>query len=154
MSSNPQFLADLITFTEEILNGKLYFCAVKLSASFEYLDTKHADPMTHIFITLLPYFMTIKVSLHTKLLAHVQLNPSCIFLLFTRWVTPAVLLSFPIPRVNRVRNFFRYTNHNSFVRGKVLLQDMDDRKIYSMKSTDKVLNFCNHENQNFYIHVT
>ena len=30
MRSNPQFPADLVTFTEEILNGKLHFCAVKL----------------------------------------------------------------------------------------------------------------------------
>ena len=29
MWPNPQETADLITFTEEILNGKLYFCAVK-----------------------------------------------------------------------------------------------------------------------------
>ena len=28
MWPNPQFPADLITFTEEILNGKLRFCAV------------------------------------------------------------------------------------------------------------------------------
>ena len=28
MWPNPQFPADLITFTEEILNGKLHFCAV------------------------------------------------------------------------------------------------------------------------------
>ena len=25
---NPQFPVDLVTFTEEILNGKLHFCAV------------------------------------------------------------------------------------------------------------------------------
>ena len=28
MSPNPQETADLVTFTEEILNGKLHFCAV------------------------------------------------------------------------------------------------------------------------------
>ena len=28
MLANPQFTADLITFTEEILNVKLHFCAV------------------------------------------------------------------------------------------------------------------------------
>ena len=28
MWPNPQFPDDLVTFTEEILNGKLYFCAV------------------------------------------------------------------------------------------------------------------------------
>ena len=28
MWSHPQFPADLFTFTEEILNGKLIFCAV------------------------------------------------------------------------------------------------------------------------------
>ena len=30
MSPNPQFLGDLVTFTEEILNGKLHFCAVTM----------------------------------------------------------------------------------------------------------------------------
>ena len=29
MRSSPQFPADLVTLTEEILNEKLYFCAVK-----------------------------------------------------------------------------------------------------------------------------
>ena len=28
MWPNPQFPADLVTFTEEIFNGKLHFCAV------------------------------------------------------------------------------------------------------------------------------
>ena len=28
MWPNPQETADLVTFTEEILNGKLHFCAV------------------------------------------------------------------------------------------------------------------------------
>ena len=28
MSPNPQETADLVTFAEEILNGKLFFCAV------------------------------------------------------------------------------------------------------------------------------
>ena len=28
MGPNPQFSADLVTFTEEILNGKLHFYAV------------------------------------------------------------------------------------------------------------------------------
>ena len=28
MSPDPQETADLVTFTEEILNGKLHFCAV------------------------------------------------------------------------------------------------------------------------------
>ena len=32
MWSNPQFPADLVTFTEDILNGKLHFlCSVRLS---------------------------------------------------------------------------------------------------------------------------
>ena len=30
MWTSPQFPADLITFTEKILNGKLIFCAVEL----------------------------------------------------------------------------------------------------------------------------
>ena len=28
MGPNPQEIADLVTFTEEIINGKLIFCAV------------------------------------------------------------------------------------------------------------------------------
>ena len=31
MWPNPQKTADLVTFTEEILNGKLHFCAVLIS---------------------------------------------------------------------------------------------------------------------------
>ena len=35
MSSNPQAAADLVTFTEEILNGKLHFlCSVRTEISF------------------------------------------------------------------------------------------------------------------------
>ena len=30
MKQNPQFPVGSVTFTEEILNGKLYFCAVKI----------------------------------------------------------------------------------------------------------------------------
>ena len=30
MWPNPQFSTDLVTFTEEILNGKLHFCAVNM----------------------------------------------------------------------------------------------------------------------------
>ena len=33
MRPNPQFPADLITFTKEILNGKLHFFAVNLIES-------------------------------------------------------------------------------------------------------------------------
>ena len=33
MWPNPHETADLATFTEEILNGKIYFCAVKGKAS-------------------------------------------------------------------------------------------------------------------------
>ena len=32
MRPSSQFPADLVTFSEEILNGKLHFCAVDLSA--------------------------------------------------------------------------------------------------------------------------
>ena len=31
MWPNPQFPADLVTFIEEILNGKLHFCAVNVN---------------------------------------------------------------------------------------------------------------------------
>ena len=34
MWSNPQQTAELVTFTEEILNGKLIFCAVSNLAKF------------------------------------------------------------------------------------------------------------------------
>ena len=34
MWPNPQFPADLITFTEEIMNGTLFFCVVHISVSF------------------------------------------------------------------------------------------------------------------------
>ena len=36
MSPNPQFPADLVTFTEEILNGKLYFlCSVICVSTYD-----------------------------------------------------------------------------------------------------------------------
>ena len=41
MWPNPQETGDLVTFTEEILNGKLYFCAVfvcKTSYSIQWKD--------------------------------------------------------------------------------------------------------------------
>ena len=34
MWPNPQFAADLVTFTKEILNGKLHFCALYGQSSF------------------------------------------------------------------------------------------------------------------------
>ena len=38
MGSNPQFPADLVTFTEEILNGKLHFlCSVNVSSSLNII---------------------------------------------------------------------------------------------------------------------
>ena len=36
MWPNPQFPADLITFTKEILNGKLHFCAVLITVFLGY----------------------------------------------------------------------------------------------------------------------
>ena len=46
MWANPQFLVDLVTFTEEILNGKLYFSS---SVCFERFcgcpETDSAIPM-------------------------------------------------------------------------------------------------------------
>ena len=32
MGPNAQFLADLVTFTEETLNGKLHFCAMSITS--------------------------------------------------------------------------------------------------------------------------
>ena len=38
MWSNPQATADLVTFTEEVLNGKLHFlCSVKVIVMWTYL---------------------------------------------------------------------------------------------------------------------
>ena len=39
MWPNPQFPADLVTFTEEILNGKLHFCAVQRSYLIQWIAT-------------------------------------------------------------------------------------------------------------------
>ena len=45
MLPNPQFPADLVTFTEEILNGKLHFlCSVILCMNFlSSLQTTHKN---------------------------------------------------------------------------------------------------------------
>ena len=40
MCQNPQFLADLVTFTEEILNGKLYFLCSNNPLNFVYLGSR------------------------------------------------------------------------------------------------------------------
>ena len=36
MRPNPQETADLVTFTEEILNEKLHFCAAKLYTFYNH----------------------------------------------------------------------------------------------------------------------
>ena len=38
MRPNTQFLADLVTFTEEILNGKLLFCAIKYHSAIDVIQ--------------------------------------------------------------------------------------------------------------------
>ena len=38
MWPNPQFPADLVTFTGEILNGKLHFCAVRFVLFWTYFN--------------------------------------------------------------------------------------------------------------------
>ena len=44
MWSHPQFPADLFTFTEEILNGKLIFCAV-LDCKIRFFKSQiHINP--------------------------------------------------------------------------------------------------------------
>ena len=63
MWPNPQFPADLVTFTEEILNGKLHFCAVK---SVAYKKSVYTSPFIwfldykahegHLFIFLFNFF--------------------------------------------------------------------------------------------------
>ena len=39
MWPNPQFPADLVTFTEEVLNGKLYFMCSVFNAEKERFNT-------------------------------------------------------------------------------------------------------------------
>ena len=40
MLPNPQKTVDLVTFTEEILNGKLHFCAVNIVATQKFDDSQ------------------------------------------------------------------------------------------------------------------
>ena len=42
MCPNPQFPADLVTLTEEILNGKLRFRAIKLVGAIDFM-TENID---------------------------------------------------------------------------------------------------------------
>ena len=44
MGPNPQETADLVTFTEEILNEKFHFCAVVVTA----LDSHSRGPVSKI----------------------------------------------------------------------------------------------------------
>ena len=51
MWTSPQFPADLITFTEKILNGKLIFCAVELPTIIRYdgsISIKHEVRRTFV----------------------------------------------------------------------------------------------------------
>ena len=41
MWPNPQFPEELVTFTEEILNGKPHFCAVKREKTHGFDKPKH-----------------------------------------------------------------------------------------------------------------
>ena len=43
MGPNPQFLADLVTFTEEILNGKLHFLCSRYILRSELIDEQLTD---------------------------------------------------------------------------------------------------------------
>ena len=58
MGPNPQFSADLITFTEETLNGKLHFlCSVEnfvLYKEFFYAKINIADLTTQIDVRSFP----------------------------------------------------------------------------------------------------
>ena len=40
MQPNPQETADFVTFTEEILNGKLHFCAVQIIIIYKNMKFK------------------------------------------------------------------------------------------------------------------
>ena len=53
MWPNPQETADLVTFTEEILNEKLHFCAVVISC--EIFDISFSCEDEHIGIFLYPH---------------------------------------------------------------------------------------------------
>ena len=67
MRPNPQFPADLVTFPEEILNGKLIFCAVIFTSWVQYSNETHnllskelpqnkATTVTNLRINYIPYF--------------------------------------------------------------------------------------------------
>ena len=53
MWPNPLFLADLVTFTEEILNEKLHFlCSVRNLKKTKNLDTAKASQESDILIKI------------------------------------------------------------------------------------------------------
>ena len=63
MLPNPQFLADLVTFTEEMLNGKLHFCVVTaVKCDFEMYILKG----TFLFLMKLHYVRLMNI--HRELL--------------------------------------------------------------------------------------
>ena len=41
MRPNPQFTADLVTFTEEILNGKLHFLCIEITCTWASYESIH-----------------------------------------------------------------------------------------------------------------
>ena len=55
-----QETADLVIFTEEILKGKLLFCAVQIQRSFQRIN--HAFLLTTVNVYLLAGYMVSKAS--------------------------------------------------------------------------------------------
>ena len=59
MSPNPQFAADLVTLTEEILNGKLHFLCSESCCNFiEITLSYECSPVNFLFIFKIFFYNT------------------------------------------------------------------------------------------------
>ena len=63
MRPNPQFTADLVTFTEKILNGKLHFlCSVK------FLSGQNFWPFLTFFVLCTNFIIVVATYIFIKIL--------------------------------------------------------------------------------------
>ena len=67
MCPNPQFPADLITFTEEILNGKFHFFVLWVDIGIQKFDNHSSVKLIRDNITLSDMFQFESVSLNDTL---------------------------------------------------------------------------------------
>ena len=82
MWPNPYFPADLVIFTEEILNGKLHFCVQWRAQLFKFISRRTTRKLQCNFILVFEYVCLITLGLQRVCLnnPHQHLPHTCFFL--------------------------------------------------------------------------